>query len=199
MTKEQLIMLGLDNATATKVAAASAEELKTYVAKTAFDEVNTAKKTLEEQVKEHTKQLETLKKSTGDAEALKKEITTLQESNKMAKTDYEAKIKQMQIDNAVEKALTSAKVKNAKAVRALLDLEKVDFDGDKIKGLDKQIKALREAEDSKFMFTEDAPPAQTTIVGMAPPASADPMQQNLSAGAQYAAMYNSQVAPTATK
>lgn len=197
MTKEQLIALGLDDAAATKVAAASAEELKTYVAKTTFDEVNTAKTTLEGQIKDHGKQLETLKKSTGDAEALKIEITKLQEANKTTKTEYDAKIKQMQIDNAVDKALTGAKVKNAKAVRALLELEKAELDGDKIKGLDEQLKKLQDAEDSKFLFNAAEEPPK--IVGMAPPAAADPGQQNLSIGAQYAAMYNSQVAPAATK
>lgn len=52
----------------------------------------------------------------------------------------------------MELALTNAKAKNTKAVKALLDLSKIDLDGDTVKGLDDQIKQLAEAEDSKFLF-----------------------------------------------
>ena len=74
MTKEQLLKLGLDEETAQKVADASSEEFKGYITKERFNEVNEAKKHLEEQVKERDKQLNDLKKSTGDVEGLKKEI-----------------------------------------------------------------------------------------------------------------------------
>lgn len=90
-----------------------------------------------------------------DGEGLKAEIAKLQEANKTAKEEYDAKLKQMQIDNAVEKALLTAKAKNIKAVRALLDLDKAELDGEAVKGLDDQIKKLVESEDSKFLFSSD--------------------------------------------
>ena len=73
------------------------------------------------QVSDRDKQLESLKNATGDVESLKAQISKLQDENKAAAQGYEAKIKQMQIDNAVNVALSNAKAKNAKAVRALLD------------------------------------------------------------------------------
>lgn len=167
MTKEQLIKLGLDEALAAKVAEAWAEAIKGFIPKTRFDEVNEAKKTLDEQVKERDKQLENLKKSTGDVETLKSEIVKLQEANKSAKTDYETRIKQMQIDNAVTAALTTAKAKNTKAVRALLDLEKAELDGETVKGLAEQIKKLQEAEDTKFLFDVTAE-TKTKVKGATP-------------------------------
>lgn len=158
MTKEQLIALGLDEATATKIAAASAEELKGYVVKSEHDKEVTAKQQLETDIKARDKQLEELKKV--DAAGLQKKIEELQETNKTTKTEYEGKIKQMQIDTAVDKALTGAKAKNLKAVRALLDLEKAELDGESIKGLADQIKKLQESEDSKFLFDTAAAPAK---------------------------------------
>jgi len=152
MKKEELMKLGLDEATATKVAEASNEELKVFIPKTRFDEVNESKKQLEKDVVVRDTQLETLKNSTGDVEVLKKSITDLQTQNTTEKTNYETQMKMFQINNAVEKALTGAKAKNIKAVKALLDLDKAELDGDAIKGLDEQVKKLQEGEDSKFLF-----------------------------------------------
>lgn len=154
MKKEDLIKLGLDEANATKVAEASNEELKGFIPKDRFDEVNNSKKQLEKDVAARDTQLETLKNSTGDVEALKKSITDLQTQNATDKANYEAQVKKIQVDTAVEKALIGAKAKNTKAVKALLAefLDKAELDGENIKGLDDEIKKLTEAEDSKFMF-----------------------------------------------
>lgn len=152
MKKEDLIKLGLDEVVAQKVADASNEELKGFIPKTRFDEVNESKKQLEKDVAARDVQLETLKNSTGDVEVLKKSITDLQTQNSTEKSNYETQMKKFQIDNAVEKALTGAKAKNIKAVKALLDLEKAELDGEGIKGLSEQLKKLQEGEDSKFLF-----------------------------------------------
>lgn len=150
MKKEDFLKLGLTEEQATKAAEASAEELKGFIPKSRFDEVNEAKKKLEEDIKTRDKQLEELKKL--DAEGLKAQIEKLQGENKAAKEKYQAELKQIQINNAVDKALLTAKAKNTKAVKALLDLEKIELDGESVKGLDDQIKKLIEGEDTKFLF-----------------------------------------------
>lgn len=109
------------------------------------------------QVKERDGQLETLKKSSGDVEAMKAEITKLQGENKSKDEAHAKEIKTLKIESAVNAALTSAKALNAKAVRALLDLDmdKVEFDdAGSIKGLAEKIKTLQGADDSKFLFGE---------------------------------------------
>lgn len=144
MKKEDLIKLGLTEELAQKVADAFAEYLKGFIPKSRFDEVNEAKKKLEQD-------LEALKKI--DAEGLQAEIERLQKENEATKEKYEAELKQIRINNAVERALIASKAKNIKAVKALLDLENVELDEDgNIKGLDKQIKKLQESEDSSFLF-----------------------------------------------
>ena len=151
MKKEDLIKLGLDEKMAQKVADTFAEYLKGFIPKSRFDEVNEAKKKLEQDIKTRDEQLEALKKI--DAEGLQAEIEKLQKENKATKEKYEAELKQIRLNNAVEKKLIASGAKNIKATKALLDLESVELDEDgNVKGLDEQIKQLQENEDSKFLF-----------------------------------------------
>ena len=85
----------------------SAEIGKNFVSKADFNQVNTAKKKAEDDVKARDQQLEDLKKSTGDIDALKQQITTLQTQNADAKTAYEAELAKVKLDAAVEAALTA--------------------------------------------------------------------------------------------
>lgn len=155
MNKEQLLSLGLSDEQVAQVL----EGFKGYVPSSRFNEVNDAKKKAEEQIAERDKQLTELQKSVGDNEKLLKQIEQLQADNKSAKEKYEADLKAVQTNNAIELALKDSGAKNLKAVKALLELDKVTFDGEKLSGLEDQIKALREGADSSFMFeTKQATP-----------------------------------------
>lgn len=165
MKKEEIVALGIEEELAQKIADMSAEELKGFIPKTRFDEVNEAKKTAEALVKERDGQLEELKKSAGNSEELQKQIEDLQKANKEAADKHAAELKQIQIDNAVEKAIAGANGKNAKAIKALLDLSKAELDEDgTIKGLSAQLETLAKAEDSSFLFGSNVP----SVKGMQP-------------------------------
>ena len=159
MKKEELVKLGLTEEDADKVAKASEEELKGFVPKSRFDEVNEAKKHAEESVKERDKQIEGLKSSAGDAEKLKQQIEQLQKDNKEKDSLHASEIKNLKIDNAAESALLAAKCKNTKAAKALLDLSKAELDENgTVKGIAEQVKSLTEADDSKFLFESSGKP-----------------------------------------
>lgn len=167
MKKDELMKLGLDEETAKKVESASTEELKGFVPKAKFEEVNTEKTALQTTLKERDGQLETLKNSTGDVEGLKKQIADLQTANTEKDQAHANEIRALKINAAVDSALSAAKAKNSKAVRALLDLEKAELSDDGgIKGLTDQIKKLQGAEDSKFLFDTEA--KQPKMKGVAP-------------------------------
>ena len=124
-----------------------------FVARADFNNARAELKTAKDTIADRDKQLETLKGSTGDVEALKQQIATLQTDNANAAKAHEAEIKRLKIDTAVELALSAAKAKNVKAVKALLDLEKAELAEDgTVKGLDEQIKKLAAAPDSGFLF-----------------------------------------------
>lgn len=155
MKKEDFVKLGIDEETAKKCETASQEELKGFIPKVRFDEVNNEKKKLELDLRDRDGQLETLKNSTGDVEAMKKQIATLQADNKAKDDAHAAEIKKMKVDAAVDAALTSSGAINTKAVVPFLkDLDKAELAEDgTVKGLAEQIEALIKADDTKFLFT----------------------------------------------
>lgn len=170
MNKEELLKLGLTEEQTNKVLEANTEQLKGFIPKHRFDEVNNDNKNLKSQLTDRDNQLSELKKNNKDNEELNAQIKKLQEDNKAATEKYEAELSKIKLDNAVNTALLSAKAKNSKAVKALLDLDKVNLDGENLTGLEEQIKALREAEDSKFLFevTEEPKQEKQTFTGVVP-------------------------------
>ena len=155
MTKEQLLALGLTEELAKKAAEASQEELKGYIPKTRFDEVNEAKKQLETDIKDRDKQLKELGEKSKGNEELTKQIAELQEANKKTAGEYEGKIKQMQFDHTLDGALKAANVKNVKAIKALLNLETIKLDGETLTGLNDQIEGLKKSD--AYLFDEVEP------------------------------------------
>ena len=155
MKKEDFVKLGIDEELAKKCEEASMEELKSFIPKSRFDEVNNENKKLKADITDRDGQLETLKNSTGDVDSLKKQIEDLQKDNKAKDDAHAAEIKQLKIDSAVESAISNAKGKNAKAIKALLNLENAELDEDgSIKGLSEQMDALRKSDEYLFEAKE---------------------------------------------
>lgn len=155
MTRKQLEDLGLTKEQADSVMKINGDDIENAkgTASTEIKNLQTEVEGLKTQVGDRDKQLETLKASAGDNADLKKQIEDLQTENATVKANHESELNQLKIDFAVEKALTGAKAKNIRAVKALLELgeAKLDKDGN-VKGLDEQIEKLRSGDDTKFLF-----------------------------------------------
>jgi hypothetical protein len=179
MTKEQLKGLGLTDEQVEKV---WGEFDGKYIPKHRFDEINSELKQVKDSVKERDGQLETLKKSTGDVEGMKKQIEELQTENKTKEETHASEIKALRVETALTNALTGAKAKNAKAVKALLALDTVELDENGgIKGLDDQLKALKEKE--TYLFESEQPAsAAPQFKGVVPAAGKD--RNNQTGGAK---------------
>lgn len=87
MKKEDLMALGLTEEQAEKVLRAVEGN---YIPKTRFDEAGEETKALKKSLSDRDKQLETLKKSSGDNAELQKQISDLQQQNEEQKKVYEA-------------------------------------------------------------------------------------------------------------
>lgn len=124
-----------------------------------FDEVNTAKKQAEADLKERDTQLVDLKKSTGDNKALQDQITQLQTDNKTASEKYEAEVKALKINTALKLAL-AGDTHDPDLVASLLHKEKIEIneDGTIKAGFDDQVKALRESKAFLFVEKQDGEP-----------------------------------------
>lgn len=109
-------------------------------------------------VTERDNQIDTLKSSGGDAEALKKQVETLQQENQAK----DAQLAKTTIDNQVANTLRDAGAVNVTAVRALLAEQgelALDKDG-KVAGLDDMLNKVKEANAWAFVETKpkDTPP-----------------------------------------
>lgn len=168
MTKEVLMKMGLTEEQATKVLEAHTTAINgKYIPKERFDEVNTKKQQLETSVAERDKQLEDLKKSTGDVETLKKQIETLQNDNKTKEEAYKVELSNLKKNNALDLALAGAKVKNNKAIKALLDSEKIKLKDDgTLEGLTEQLEAIKKSD--AYLFEETQTKEKTVPKGFVP-------------------------------
>lgn len=92
-----------------------------------------------------------------DIDGIKKAADDWKETAEKAKADADKQISQMKFDYALSAALTGAKAKNTKAVKALLDMDGLKFnDNDgKIVGLDEQLAQIK--TDNDYLFESDKP------------------------------------------
>ena len=177
MTRKQLEDLGLTKEQTDSVMKINGDDIENAkgTAATEIKNLQTEVDGLKTQVGDRDKQLETLKASAGDNADLKKQIEDLQTENATAKANHESELNQLKIDFAVEKALTGAKAKNIKAVKALLELNdaKLDKDGN-VKGLAEQIEKLTSGDDTKFLFeAQKQTKQQQNFKGFQPGASGE--------------------------
>ncbi len=126
-----------------------------YVSKAKYESLEIEKKGIEEQLKTANSTLDTLKRENKDNEELQKKINELTEANKNAEEKYKAEVEELKINAAIDTALIQAKAKTLKAVKAMMDMSAVKLDKEgKVSGIEEQIKALSENEDTKYLFEE---------------------------------------------
>lgn len=155
MKKEDLILLGISDELAEKVLTLHTNSVKDFIPKARFDEVNTAKNELKTQVDGLNKQITELGKLAPENETLKAKVTEITEEQEKIASDYKQKIQ----DARSEAVIAASKAKNSKAVRAVIDWDKVTWDDDgNPKGLSEQIEEFKKG-DNAFLFEQENKPA----------------------------------------
>lgn len=92
-----------------------------------------------------------------DHKALQSKYDELTKTHETLKGDHDklnARVEGERLDRHLEKL----GVRNTKAIRGLLDLEKVKYENDKYSGLDDQITALRKSDAYLFKDSNPTPP-----------------------------------------
>lgn len=152
MKKEEFAALGISEELAAKAEAASLKELEGYVAKEQLDTANAEKKQLQEDIASRDKQLEELKKSSGDNAELKKQIETLQETNKSEAKKHADEMKELRLTSAIKLAITG-KVHDEDMAAALFDRTRLVLAEDgSVSGLNEQLESIR--KEKAFLFKD---------------------------------------------
>ena len=136
-----------------------------YIPKEKFDEKSEKVAALEKQISQRDEQIEQLKEDTNASEELKSKIEELQEKNEKTKTELQEKLEQQKLDSEIDKALLKNKARNPKAVKALLEMDKVELTDDGVKGLEDQLKSLKENDDYLFELENNSSSAGDDFKG----------------------------------
>jgi len=136
-----------------------------YIPKEKFDEKSDKVTALEKQISQRDEQIEQLKEDTNASKELKSKIEELQEKNEKTKTELQEKLEQQKLDSEIDKALLKNKAKNPKAVKALLEMGKVELTDDGVKGLEDQLESLKENDDYLFELENDSSSAGDDFKG----------------------------------
>ena len=116
----------------------------------------------QEKVKTHEGTIKGLKKDLeefkdADVSGMKQKIEDLEKDIKAKEADYQQQIADRDFDDVLKDSINAAHGKNAKAIKALLDVETLKASKNQKEDVAAAIKALSEAEDSKMLFGEAEP------------------------------------------
>ena len=149
MKREELKKLNLTDEQIDKVMSLHGADVESTKSK--IDELNKTNESLQSQIAERDKDLKTLKKQAGDNEELTNQFKELQTKYKQDTDNLTKELQQTKLNSAVDSALGNAKVRNAKAAKALLNLDEVKLnDKGEVEGLDNQINSLQKTDGYLF-------------------------------------------------
>lgn len=104
------------------------------------------------QLKEANSTITDLKKNNADNEALQVKVKEYEDTIKALKGDYEAKVRNLTLDSAIEKALSNAGAKHIDLLSTKIDREKLKIEeGGNVSGLDEQITSCKETYKDLFI------------------------------------------------
>lgn len=125
---------------------------KHAVPKSEFNTLNETKKDLETQINTANTTITDLKKGNKDNEELQGKITQYETDLATLKTDSEAKIKNITLDNAIKLALKDNKAKHEDLLIGKFDRGKLTLKEDgTVEGLEGQVKSLKEIYKDLFV------------------------------------------------
>ena len=149
MKRDELKVLGLEDAVIDKIMDLNGTDINAIKGKLTNAEETI--QTLQATIGERDTDIQTLKETAGNSEELNTKLADLQSKYDADTQNLNSQIQQSKVNSALEMALLSNKARNTKAVKALIDMEKIELDENgAIKGLDEQIEALR--TENSFLF-----------------------------------------------
>lgn len=158
MNKQDLMKLGIEDENVAQqiivLHGKDIERIKTDL-ETKAEEIEK----LNAQLAEAGKTIESFKEM--DIDGIKAAAEEWKTKAEQAQAEAEQKVQAIKFEHALKDALAAAKARNPKAVKALLDLDKVKFseDGNSLEGLDEQLETIKQEND--YLFDIPAPVEET--------------------------------------
>ena len=132
----------------------SAEIGKNFVSKTDFNAKNEELKTAQGQIKTANETIEGFKAM--DIDGIKKAADEWKAKYEQAEKEHAAKLADMEFDGLLSSAITTAKGRNAKAIRALLDVDALKASKNQADDLKTALEVLK--KDNDYLFESDQTP-----------------------------------------
>jgi len=170
MKREDLIKLGVDEDVVDKIMALHGKDIEDHKSKLAT--AQTERDGLKAQLADANTAIEGFKKL--DVDGIKAAADDWKAKAEQAEKAAAEQIQALKFEHALDGALTGAKAKNAKAVKALLNSAdlKLNEDGS-ILGLKEQLEKIKSEAD--YLFESDAPTPKIVAGGKSKSVITDPM------------------------
>lgn len=168
MKTETLQGIGLNDEQIRSVMAEYGKEINPL--KQAQTTAEQERNSLKAQLDEVNGQLAEAQKKAEKGSDLQNQLKDLQKQFDESKTNAEKQLQATKKDYEISAAIDKAGAKNAKAVKALLDTEKVNFDDNgKLIGLSEQLEAVKGDNDFLFADTNEGGSGKPTITPVGNP------------------------------
>lgn len=112
-------------------------------------------KNLQTQITDRDNDIKELKKSSSSNEELTKQLETWETKYEEDTQALGQRLKDQELQSAIKLDVIQSGAKNAKAVIALLETDKLEIEDGKVKGLDEKITALKESDAYLFDIAEE--------------------------------------------
>ncbi|NBI08069.1 phage scaffolding protein [Senegalia massiliensis] len=158
MERKFLEELGLEKESIDKIMAENGKDIEK--AKGDLSTKETELETLQGQLKAANEQIEEFKEM--DVEKIKAAADEYKTKYEEAQNKAKQEMEKLQFEHKLEGALSGAKAKNIKAVKALLDMEGLKLNKDEIVGLNDQLEKLKEEND--YLFESEETTSSSTFI-----------------------------------
>lgn len=161
MKKEELKAIGLSDEQADKVLVLNGKAIEKH--KSAAETTKEQLATVTAQLTEANQQIETFKSM--DIEGVKKAAEEWKSKAEQAKQEADAKMEAMRFDGLVTSAIGAAKGKNAKAIKALLDMDTLKASKNQAEDVKTALEAVKKDNDYLFEGSKPVPQFSSSTPG----------------------------------
>lgn len=154
MKRDQLKELGLTDEQIDKIMGwHGADVEKAKATASDAESLKTENDSLKAQLTERDKDIKTLTKQAGNSDELNKQLEDLQNKYQADTEALQGQLQQTKLNGALDTILSSSKVRNPKAAKALLNMDEIKLnDKGELEGVDDQIASLKESD--AYLFDE---------------------------------------------